>query len=91
MLLTACVFQTLAQDSGSVNKPNFIKRYWQSLIRGNVDRTHEKPFDISFAIAPSYSREGGFGLGGSATGLYRMDMKDTTMAPSNVTLSANAS
>lgn len=91
ILATACAIQALAQDSTAVDKPNFLKRYWQSLIRGNVDRTHEKPFDISFAIAPSYSREGGFGLGGSATGLYRMDMKDSIMAPSNITISANAS
>lgn len=68
-----------------------MKRYWQSLIHGNVDRSFEKPFDVSFAVAPSYSREGGFGLGGSATGLYRLDRRDSTMAPSNVTLGANAS
>lgn len=80
-----------AQDSTQVEKSGFIKRYWQSLIHGNVDRTHEKPFDVSFAVAPSYSREGGFGFGGSATGLYRMDMNDSTMAPSNVTIGANAS
>ena len=80
-----------AQDSTSVSRPGFFKRYWQSLVNGNVDRTHEKPFDVSFAIAPSYSREGGFGLGASATGLYRMDRRDSTMAPSNVTLTASAS
>lgn len=77
-----------AQDSTQVEKSEFIKRYWQSLIHGNVDRTHEKPFDVSLAVAPSYSREGGFGFGGSATGLYRMDMNDSTMAPSNVTIGA---
>ena len=82
---------SLAQDSTQVSKKGFMKRYWESLIRGNVDRTHEKPFDVSFALAPSYSREGGIGFGGSATGLYRMDMRDSTMAPSNVTIGANAS
>lgn len=80
-----------AQDSTKVGKTGFLRRYWESLLHGNVDRTHEKPFDLSFAIAPSYSREGGIGFGGSATGLYRMDMRDSTMAPSNVTISANAS
>lgn len=88
-ILTAAMSH--AQDSTQVSKSGFIKRYWQSLIHGNVDRTHEKPFDVSFALAPSYSREGGIGFGGSATGLYRMDMKDSTMAPSNVTIGANAS
>ena len=82
---------SLAQDSTQVSKKGFMKRYWESLIRGNVDRTHEKPFDVSFALAPSYSREAGIGFGGSATGLYRMDMRDSTMAPSNVTIGANAS
>lgn len=82
---------TSAQDSIQANKSSFIKRYWQSLIHGNVDRTHEKAFDLSFAVAPSYSREGGIGFGGSATGLYRMDMADSTMAPSNVTIGTNAS
>ena len=82
---------SVAQDSTSVRRPDFFKRSWQSLITGNVDRTHEKPFDVSFAIAPSYSREGGFGLGGSATGLYRIDRQDSTSVPSNVTLSACAS
>lgn len=52
-----------AQDSTMVSSPGFMKEYWQSLIHGNVDRTHEKPFDLSFAAAPSYSREGGFGFG----------------------------
>ena len=88
-ILTAAMSH--AQDSTQVSKSGFINRYWQSLIHGNVDRTHEKPFDVSFALSPSYSREGGIGFGGSATGLYRMDMKDSTMAPSNVTIGANAS
>ena len=80
-----------AKDSTEVSKDGVMKRYWQTLIHGNIDRTHEKPFDVSFALAPSYSREGGIGFGGSATGLYRMDMRDSTMAPSNVTIGANAS
>lgn len=87
-ILTAGVSH--AQDSTKVSKSGFMKRYWQSLIHGNIDRTHEKPFDVSFALAPSYSREGGIGFGGSATGLYRLDMKDSTMAPSNITIGANA-
>lgn len=88
-ILTAA--QSHAQDSTKASHPGFMKRYWDSLIHGNVDRTHEKPFDVSFALTPSYSREGGIGFGVSATGLYRMDMRDSTMAPSNVTIRANAS
>lgn len=95
-LITAILFimtvhLTSAQDSLKTGASGFLRDYWESLIHGNVDRTHEKPFDLSFAVAPSYSREGGFGFGGSTTGLYRMDMKDSTMAPSNITIGANAS
>ncbi len=90
-LLIFLVAKAYGQDSTVVEKSNFMKRYWNSLIHGNVDRSFEKPFDVSFAVAPSYSREGGFGFGGSATGLYRLDRRDSTMAPSNVTLGANAS
>ena len=91
ILGTLAAVQAPAQDSTAVRKPGFFKRYLQSLANGNVDRTHERPFDASLALAPSYSREGGFGIGVSATGLYRMDMRDSSLAPSNVTLNASAS
>lgn len=91
ILVILAAITSYAQDSTQTGRPGFVKRYWQSLVHGNVDRTHEKPFDVSFAVAPSYSREGGFGFGGSATGLYRMDMDDYSMPPSNVTLGVNAS
>lgn len=91
LLLILHGLNSYARDSTEIRSTGLIKRYWQSLIHGNVDRSFEKPFDVSFALAPSYSREGGFGFGCSATGLYRMDMKDSTTAPSNVTLSANVS
>lgn len=81
----------LAQDSTGANRSGFFQNYWQSLINGNKDRTHEKPFDVSYTIAPSYTREGGFGLGATATGLYRMDMTDSTAAPSNVAINVKAS
>ena len=91
ILLVLSFISMQAQDTTTLQKPNFMKRYWQSLIHGNVDRTHEKAFDVSFAVAPSYSREGGFGLGGTATGLYRIDRRDSTTLPSNITFGANAS
>lgn len=67
------------------------KRYWNSLVHGNVDRTHERRMDLSFIIAPSYTREGSFGIGGAATGLYRLDRRDSLMQPSDISLSGNAS
>lgn len=71
--------------------PVWARRYLSTLIRGNIDRTHEKKFDMSFAITPSYTREAGFGIGGALTGLYRIDRNDSIQPPSDVFLSLNAS
>lgn len=72
-------------------KESRLKRYWNSLIHGNVDRTYERRIDLSFVVAPSYTREGSFGIGGVATGLYRLDRTDSIMQPSDISLSGNAS
>lgn len=71
-------------------KENRLKRYWNSLIHGNVDRTFEKRMDMSYVVAPCYTREGSFGIGGMATGLYRLDRQDSLMQPSNISLSGSA-
>ena len=67
------------------------RSYWNSLLHGNIDRTHEKKFDISFVAAPSYTREASFGIGGMASGLYRLDRTDFIMPPSDIRLTFNAS
>ena len=79
VLLLGSVSLALAQESGG----NKFKKYWHSLVHGNVDRTHEKKVDMSYAVAPCYAREGGVGIGGGATGLYRLDCRDSTMQPSD--------
>lgn len=71
--------------------PKWARKYLNSLMRGNVDRTHEKKFDVGFGIVPSYTREAGFGLGGAMTGLYRVNRNDSTMQPSDFFASINAS
>jgi len=71
--------------------PEWSRRYLSGLMRGNVDRTHERKLDISFAVTPSYTREAGFGIGGAATGLYRMDRNDSILQPSDVFICLNAS
>ncbi len=65
--------------------------YFRKLFMGSEDRTFEKRFDMSFALAPSYSREASFGIGGILTGLYRLDRTDSIMPPSDITLTANIS
>ena len=71
--------------------PKWAKRYVSSLIRGNVDRTHETALDMSFGFSPSYTREASFGLGAICTGLYRVDRSDSILPPSDFFLSSNAS
>lgn len=74
----------------SVRVESGLKSWWNSLIRGNVDRTFERKMDMSFVVAPCYTREGSFGIGGAATALYRLDRKDSIMPPSDLSLSGSA-
>ncbi|MDE6652351.1 MAG: outer membrane protein assembly factor [Paramuribaculum sp.] len=71
--------------------PMWAKRYLNSLIQGNVDRTREKAFDVSFGAMPSYTREASFGIGALCTALYRVDRNDTLRSPSDVVACVNAS
>lgn len=71
--------------------PSWMRSYLNSLIRGNVDRSREKKFDVSFGISPSYTREASFGIGAMMSGLYRLDRNDTIVGPSDVFASFNAS
>ena len=89
-ILTLIIALPLAAQTDST-RTRGLKRYWNSLVHGNVDRTFERRMDLSFIIAPSYTREGSFGIGGAATGLYRLDRRDSLMQPSDISLSGNAS
>lgn len=75
-----------------INKlPSWSQEYIRSLLTGNVDRTFEKKVDMSWGIIPSYGREASFGLLGAATGQYRVNRQDSVLAPSDFTISFNAS
>lgn len=67
-------------------KQGWLAQWWNSLTKGNVDRTFEKPIDISFGVAPYYSQESKLGLGGQVSALYRLDRTDSIMQPSDFTL-----
>lgn len=71
-------------------RQNKFLSYLDGLASGNVDRSFERPIDINFVLMPSYTREGSFGIGGGATGLFRLDKQDSIMQPSDVTLIGNA-
>jgi outer membrane protein assembly factor BamA len=87
--------QTVENENIHTDTLNMVKTekisYWNSLFNGNIDRTFEKKFDLSFVVAPSYAREPSFGFGGMATALYRADRTDSLMNPSNITTTFNAS
>lgn len=85
--------KTADADSMPVIKgaPEWMRSYLNSMMRGNLDRTREKRFDVGFGLSPSYTREASFGLGAMCTGLYRVDQNDTLPNPSDVFASFNAS
>lgn len=88
LIFLLCIANVFAQqDSVKVSR---FKAYLQSLLHGNVDRTHEKKLDMSFIAAPCYTREGSFGIGGAATALYRLDRSDSIMQPSDLQLTGSA-
>lgn len=75
-------------DTVKVSK---FKTYLQSLLRGHVDRTFEKKMDMTYIVAPCYTKEGSFGIGGGITALYRTDRTDSIMPPSDLQLTGSAS
>ena len=81
------VSSTFAQSDSLENiTPKRKNNYWNNLIHGNEDRSFERLIDFSFMVLPSYTREGSFGIGGAASGLYRLDKRDSLMQPSNITI-----
>lgn len=94
VILTAiCVFAiatNAAAQQDSIQQETELKRWWNSLIHGNIDRTYERKVDMSFVLAPCYTREGSVGIGGAATALYRLDRTDSIMQPSDFSLSGSA-
>lgn len=60
--------------------------WWDSLVNGNVDKTFEKPVDMTYAFAPYYTQESSFGVGGQMSALYRLDRTDSIMQPSDFTI-----
>ena len=78
-------------DSDTTISKSPLQSYWHSLIYGNIDRSYERDFDVTFGIAPTYTQEGSIGLGGTLTGIYRLDKTDSLMMPSNIILNASAS
>ena len=85
-----CFYPIFVQAQTDTVRNSRLKEYWNSLVHGNVDRTFERKMDMSFIVAPCYTREGSFGIGGAATGLYRLDRTDSIMQPSDISLTGSA-
>ena len=83
----ACLPACAQEDTVKASK---FRKYWNSLVNGNIDRTFEQKMDMSFVAAPCYTREGGVGIGGAATALYRLDKRDSIMQPSDFSISGSA-
>lgn len=93
ILTTICILTiaiNAAAQQDSIQQKTGLKRWWNSLIHGNIDRTFERKLDMSFVLAPCYTREGSVGIGGAATALYRLDRTDSIMQPSDFSLSGSA-
>ena len=79
-----------AADAEAGKEPKKKRRgFWRQLFHGNEDHTFDKKFDVSFIASPSYTREASFGIGGLASGLYRLDRADSLMQPSDVSIVGN--
>lgn len=65
--------------------------FWRRLLSGSRDRTFEKRFDFSAAAVPKYTYEGSFGIGAMAAAAYRIDRRDSSLLPSDITLEGSAS
>lgn len=78
---------TAAADDDKQTKKR--RGFWRQLFHGNEDHTFDKKFDVSFVVSPSYTREASFGIGGLASGLYRLDRTDSLMQPSDISIAGN--
>lgn len=86
---TTEVQTALGQDtlrSDSTVKKGFFRKFYNYFKTANVDKTLTKKFDFSIIGGPHYSSDVKLGLGIVAAGLYRVDRKDLSIPPSNVSL-----
>lgn len=89
---TVCLADTFSRrEKVQSKKDNTFTRFWQRLMKPSQDRTFVKPVDFTAAAVPNYSHEGSFGIGAMVAMSYRLDRKDSTMPPSDVTLEGSAS
>lgn len=73
-------------DTVTVRRRNIFRRIIDYYAAANVDRTYDKRIDFNFILGPSYSQEMSFTIGALASGLYRLDRRDSITPPSNLSI-----
>jgi len=75
-----------ATDVDTARRRNIFRRILDYYAAANDDHTYEKRIDFNFILGPSYSQEMSFTIGALASGLYRLDRRDSITPPSNVSI-----
>ncbi len=73
-------------DTAAVRRRNIFRRIIDYYAAANVDHTYDKRIDFNFILGPSYSQEMSFTIGALASGLYRLDRRDSITPPSNLSI-----
>ncbi len=75
-------------QADSVKRPRskFVQRFLDFTTQEAADRTFDKPIDFSIVPAPSYSSKTSLSLNLVATGVYRVNRRDSITSPSNISL-----
>ena len=77
-------------DTAAVRRRNIFRRIIDYYAAANVDHTYDKRIDFNFILGPSYSQEMSFTIGALASGLYRLDRRDSITPPSNLSIFGTA-
>lgn len=77
-------------DTNATVKKNLFDRFLSYFNDANKNKKQKK-FDFSIIGGPHYSEDTKLGLGLVAAGLYKTDMKDSLLSPSNVSLFGDVS
>lgn len=73
-------------DTAAVRRRSIFRRIIDYYAAANVDHTYDKRMDFNFILGPSYSQEMSFTIGALASGLYRLDRRDSITPPSNLSI-----
>lgn len=90
-VIESAIAENISTDTTAVKKKSALATWWQNFAHGNVDRTFEKPIDITFAASPYYSKESSVGIGGQVSAIYRVDRTDSLLHVSDFTIMGGGS